>query len=67
MQLSEGSRAEEHRPQCYSNACLHATGIMLGLGHPDVKSRLLICSCNCRIGLLVGVVNSQLVKGNLRK
>ena len=40
---------------------------MLGLGHPDVKSRLLICSCNCRIGLLVGVVNSQLVKGNLRK
>ena len=43
---------------------------MLRLGHPDVKSSLLIsCSscCNCSTGLLVGAVDSQLVKRNLRK
>ena len=40
---------------------------MLGLGHPDVKSSLLISSCSRCIGLLVGVVDSQLVKRDLRK
>ena len=51
-------------------ACLHAAGIMLGLGHPNVKSSLLISGCGCcnrGIGLLVGAVNSQLVKCDLEK
>ena len=53
--------------QRYSKACLHAAGIMLGLGHPDIKSSLLIGSSSCCIGLLVGVVDGQLVKCDLRK
>ena len=43
---------------------------MLGLGHPNVKSSLLISGCGCcnrGIGLLVGAVNSQLVKCDLEK
>ena len=43
---------------------------MLGLGHPDVKSSLLIsgcCSCNRGTGLLVGAVDNQLIKCNLEK
>ena len=47
---------------------LHATGIMLGLGHPDVESSLLISGsggCNCSIGLLVGAVDGQLIKRHL--
>ena len=47
---------------------LHAAGIVLRLGHPDVESSLLISSsggCNCSIGLLVGAVDGQLIKRNL--
>ena len=47
---------------------LHATGIVLGLRHPDVKSSLLISSsgrCNCSTGLLVGTVDGQLIKRHL--
>ena len=47
---------------------LHAAGIMLGLGHPDVESSLLISSsgrCNCSIGLLMGTIDGQLVKCHL--
>ena len=50
-------------------ANLHATGIVLGLRHPDVKSSLLISSsgrCNCSTGLLVGAVDGELIKCNLR-
>ena len=48
---------------------LHATGIVLGLRHPDVKSSLLISGsgrCNCSTGLLMGAVDGELVKRNLR-
>ena len=54
--------------QRYSKACLHAAGIMLGLGHPDVKSSLLIGGsgrCNSSTGLLMGAVDGQLVKRDL--
>ena len=47
---------------------LHASGIVLRLGHPDVESSLLISSsggCNCSIGLLVGAVDGQLIKRHL--
>ena len=52
----------------YGKTCLHATSIMLGLGHPDVKSSLLISGsgcCNCSTGLLVGTVDGQLIKCDL--
>ena len=42
---------------------------MLGLGHPDVKSSLLICGsccCDCSTGLLVGTVDGQFIKRDLR-
>ena len=58
---------ENTRKKNVSKACLHSAGVMLGLGHPDVKSSLLIGSCSRCIGLLVGVVDSQLVKRDLRK
>ena len=47
---------------------LHSAGIMLGLGHPDVKASLLISGsgcCNCSIGLLVGAVDGQFIKCDL--
>ena len=53
--------------QCAGQACLHAAGIVLGLGHSDVKSSLLISGIGCSAGLLIGVVDSQLVEGNLGK
>ena len=52
------------------STCLHAAGIVLGLGHPDIKSSLLISGsscCNCSTGLLRSIVNSQLVEGDLKK
>ena len=48
---------------------LHAAGIVLGLGHPDVKASLLISGsgrCNCSTGLLVGAVDGQFIKSDLR-
>ena len=54
--------------RCLEGNYLHATGIVLGLGHPDVESSLLISSsggCNCSIGLLVGAVDGQLIKRHL--
>ena len=66
--MSERARYDKQCKAC-SNARLHVTGIVLGLGHPDVKASLLIsCSgcCNCSIGLLVGAVDSQLIKRDLR-
>ena len=48
---------------------LHTASIVLGLGHPDVKASLLISGsgcCNCSTGLLVGAVDGQLIKGDLR-
>ena len=52
----------------YDQAYLHAAGIMLGLGHPDVKACLLISGsgrCYCGTGLLVGAVDGELIKRDL--
>jgi hypothetical protein len=52
----------------HDKTCLHTAGIVLGLGHPDVKASLLISGsgcCNCSTGLLVGAVDGQLIKRNL--
>ena len=51
-----------------ANTYLHAAGIVLSLGHPDVESSLLISGsgrCNCSTGLLVGAVHGQLIKCDL--
>ena len=54
----------------YDKACLHAPSVVLSLGHPNVKASLLVGGSGrgsyCT-GLLVGVVDSQLIKGNLQK
>ena len=40
---------------------------MLGLSHPDIEAGLLISGISRSTGLLVRIVNSQLVEGDLRK
>ena len=55
---------------CHGKACLHAASIVLRLGHTDVKSSLLISGsgrCNCSTGLLVGTVDGQLIKRDLKQ
>ena len=42
---------------------------MLGFGHPNVKTSLLISGsgrCNSSAGLLMGAVNGQLIKCDLK-
>ena len=48
---------------------LHTARIVLGLGHSYVEASLLISSgscCHSSTGLLVGAVNGQLIKCDLR-
>ena len=55
--------------RCNWTGYLHAAGIVLSLCHPDVESSLLISgsgSSYCSIGLLVGTVDGQLIKRDLR-
>ena len=57
------------KSRCNWTGYLHTAGIVLSLGHSDVEPSLLISSsgcCNCSIGLLVGAVDSQLIKRDLR-
>ena len=57
----------------FRGSCLHATSIILGLRHPDIKSSPLICGVvlglghvTLKRGLPITVVERQLVKGCLQ-
>ena len=59
--------SEDYKKKIPVETCLHAASIVLGLGHPNIKAGLLISGVGCSTGLLVGIVDSQLVEGHLGK
>ena len=70
MKIKTGSFSRKRCSHSTLFPYLHTTSIELGLGHSYVEASLLISSgscCHSSTGLLVGAVNGQLIKCDLRE